>query len=348
MTSVAFAVPGDITLATGGYAYDRKVMALLPDLGIAVQHVQLPGGYPNPSAQDIEETGRLLQGLPEQTVILADGLAYGAMPAALSASIKNSIVALVHHPLCLEAGLTRARQDELYALERAALALAHRVVVTSATTAATLTADFAVPTGKIAVAEPGTERAPRAAGTGKPLQLLAVGSIVPRKAYDALVRALAPLADRDWRLAIVGPTDRSAEGLAALQTAIAETGLGARIATVGPVDTERLEKFYQAADVFVMSSLYEGYGMVLAEAMARGLPIVCTTGGAAAQTVPEGAAIKVAPGDVRALSDGVSRLLDDAVLRRRMSDTAWAAGQVLPPWEETARAIAGAIRTVAA
>jgi glycosyltransferase involved in cell wall biosynthesis len=346
MIPAVFAIPGDIDLPTGGYTYDRRVLALLPDNGIAVRHVRLPEGFPNPTAGDLDEARRLLE-LPEPTVVLVDGLAYGAMPAELVRSIHNPIVALVHHPLCLEAGVPEPRQDELYALEKAALELARRIVVSSPTTAATLASDFAVPPGKITVAEPGTDPAARAKGREKPLQLLAVGSIVPRKAYDVLVRAMAPLAGGDWQLTIVGPIDRSAQALAAVQAAIAETGLAKRITLAGPADRERLDTFYAAADAFLMPSLYEGYGMVLAEAMARGLPIVCTTGGAAASTVPDAAAIKVSPGDVAALSEAVSRLIDDPSLRRRLSDAAWSAGQKLPRWEDTARIIAGVIRDIA-
>jgi glycosyltransferase involved in cell wall biosynthesis len=161
-----------------------------------------------------------------------------------------------------------------------------------------------------------------------------------------LVRALACMKTRDWRIAIVGPTDRSAQAFKALQAAIEDTGLGPHIALTGAVGQEQLDRFYDACDLFVMPSLYEGYGMVLAEAMARGLPIVCTTGGAAAATVPDAAAIKVPPGDVQALGSAIQRVLDDPPLRRRMSDAAWAAGQKLPRWEGTARAIADVIRNV--
>jgi glycosyltransferase involved in cell wall biosynthesis len=322
-------------------------MALLPELGISVHHVGLPGSFPQPGASDLQETQRQLQSVPKQTIILVDGLAYGAMPAELIASLHSPLIALVHHPLYLEAGLSKSRQDELYALEKAALALARHVVVTSPTTAATLTSDFAVAAGKITIAEPGSDPAQRAAGTGKPLQLLAVGAVIPRKGYDVLVYALALAADRDWRLAIVGPTDRSAHALSAVRAAISQTGLGARITLSGPVGKKQLEKFYAAADAFLMPSLYEGYGMVLAEAMAHGLPIVCTTGGAAAQTVPHAAALKVPPGDAHALGEAVCRVLDDAALRHRMGDAAWAAGKKLPRWQDTAARIADAIRTVA-
>jgi glycosyltransferase involved in cell wall biosynthesis len=348
MVQVAFAIPGDITLPTGGYAYDRRVLALLPTLGIDAQHVVLPGSYPQPSAADLAKTKQLLATTAGDAVLLIDGLAYGAMPADLVRGVNRKIVALVHHPLCLEAGLNEQRQAELRQLETEALALAGHVVVTSGATAKALVADFAVPPGKITVAEPGTDAAPRAMGTGKPLQLLGVGSVVPRKAFDLLVRALVPHAGLDWVLTIVGATDRSADALVALKTAIAESGLQHRITLAGPADEARLNVHYASADIFVMPSLYEGYGMVLAEAMARGLPIVCTTGGAAADTVPDAAALKVPPGNVDALSAAIGRLLRDAALRARISDASWAAGQGLPRWEQTARTIANVVRRIAA
>jgi glycosyltransferase involved in cell wall biosynthesis len=343
VASVAFAIPGDINLQTGGYTYDRRLMALLPRFGVDVRHVPLPGGFPAPTEADLAETGRLLGALPSETIIVADGLAYGAIPADLLQPLRSPILALVHHPLCLEAGLTEQRQTELYETEKAALALSRHVVVTSLTTRDALARDFGVPAERITVAEPGTDPATRAGGTGTPLQLLSVGSVVPRKAYDVLVRALA-MVPGDWRLAIVGPTDRSPEALAALQTAIHETSLTARVEVTGPAGPEQLDRQYAAADIFVLPSLYEGYGMVLSEAMARGLPIICTTGGAAAATVPDTAAIKVPPGDVEALAAALRRVLDDAALRRRMSDAAWTAAQNLPRWEDTARIVAGVVK----
>jgi glycosyltransferase involved in cell wall biosynthesis len=348
MIVAGFAIPGDLELPTGGYVYARRVLERFPLAGVELRHLALPGSFPAAKAEDIAITVRRLDALSPDTVILFDGLAYGAMPAAAIAGLKQRIVALVHHPLGLEAGLSAARQRRLRALETAALGLARRVLVTSRVTARTLVGDFAVPSGKIAIAEPGTQRAQRARGTGSPPQLLAVGSIVPRKAYAVLVHALAPLASLPWQLTIVGATDRSALAVSELQAAIAETELGGRIAIAGPLGEEQLAVHYDRADVFVMPSLYEGYGMVLAEAMARGLPIVCTTGGAAAETVPEGAAIKVAPGDVAALTAALRRVLAEAALRVRLADAAWAAGQALPSWEDCARIIAGTLKESAA
>ena len=120
-----------------------------------------------------------------------------------------------------------------------------------------------------------------------------------------------------------------------------------RVTLVGAKGAQELELLYAGADVFVLASLYEGYGMVLGEAMARGLAIVCTTGGAAAETVPDHAALKVPPGEVAALGAAIGRVLRDADLRRQLAAAAWAAGQRLPRWEATAAAIAAVIRELA-
>jgi glycosyltransferase involved in cell wall biosynthesis len=219
-------------------------------------------------------------------------------------------------------------------------------------TARTLATDFGVPSARIAVAMPGTDPAARATGSaGGPVAVLAVGSVVPRKGYDVLVRALeidAAAHGADWKLHIVGALDRSPPTVETLRDQIARAGLGARIDIAGPKPREALDESYGRADIFVLASHYEGYGMVLAEALARGLPIVTTTGGAAAETVPDGAALKVPPGDPRALQQALRRLMNDADLRARLADAAWAAGQHLPRWSDTAATIAQVIKEVRA
>lgn len=348
MISCAFVIPGDIDLPTGGYAYDRRVLAGLAACGIDVHHVALPGSYPAPTVDDLRLAETTLAEISVDTTLLIDGLAFGAMPADFVRRVRQPIVALCHHPLALEAGLSEAHQRALHASETAALAYARHVIVTSATTARTLIADFGVVPDKVTVAEPGTERAARATGTGAPLQLLAVGSIVPRKGYDVLVEALMGLAHRDWHLTIAGSDDRNLETTQRLRQQIAESGLDARIRLMGAATEAELNRLYARADIFLMPSLFEGYGMVLTEAMARGLPIVCTTGGAAAETVPDAAAIKVPPGDASAFGTALASLLEDRVRRRRFGDAAWTAAQSLPTWNDTARIIADVIRKGAA
>lgn len=345
---VAFAIPGDLQSPTGGYAYDRRVLGLLASYGINATHVELPGSYPAPSAHDLDDTERLIAAAPPHAKLLIDGLAYGAMPAELIDRLGRRIIALVHHPLALEAGLSDSQKSALVDSEKAALARARHVIVTSRSTADSLTADYGVPKARITVAEPGTNPALRATGTGTPMQLLAVGAVSARKAYDVLVAALEPLADLDWRLTIAGATDRNAETVTALRERIAASPISERITLAGAVVPATLDRFYASADLFVSPSLYEGYGMVLAEAMARGLPIVCTTGGAAAETVPDAAALKAAPGNVEELTAALRQALTHRKQRRAMADAAWDAGRQLPTWEETARRIAAAILEIKA
>ncbi len=343
MTEVYFAIPGNIDQPTGGYGYDRRLIAELPSFGVDVKHVELPAGFPHPSQEECEAVAKGAAALPGDATLLIDGLAYGAFPKELAEGIAQRIIALVHHPLAMEAGLTDDERQYFATTEQVALSLADHVIVTSATTRRTLINEFAVPDTSITVAEPGTDPAQRATGTGTPMQLLCVGTITPRKGYDILVEALEPLKDLDWRLTIAGPDDRDAETTTALRSQINALGLHDRITLSGVVVPATLDRFYESADIFVMPSLYEGYGMVLGEAMARGLSIICTTGGAAAETVPEGAAVKIAPGNVDDLTRALRNLLTDRKQRIRLADAAWEAGRKLPTWNETARRVAAVL-----
>jgi glycosyltransferase involved in cell wall biosynthesis len=347
VANCAFVIPGDITLATGGYAYDRRVLAGLAAHGVTVTHVALPGAWPNPGDADIEAAAVLLAGLPADTTLLIDGLAYGVFPSSLLARIKQRVVALCHHPLGLETGIDPDRARELVLLETAALARADRIVVTSNLTKRLIGSDFAVAPELMTVAEPGTDRAERSyGGDGPTINLLAVGSIVPRKGYLVLLDALARIDKRglgNWHLDVVGSVRDQAE-YQRVVGAIEEAGLGDRVALLGAVNDDNLEALYQNADLFVMPSLFEGYGMVLGEAMARGVPILCTTGGAAAETVPDGAGVKVPPGDVEALAEELGNCIADPSGLRDMADPSWAAGQNLPTWDDTCRIIASVIK----
>lgn len=343
MNAITFAIPGDIYLPTGGYGYARRLLAEWPMLGVEARHLALPGSFPFPSEADLAETGRAILSQPWDAPLLIDGLAYGAFPEGIAAGLAGRVVALVHHPLGLETGLAPEQARFLLQREAAALRYARAIITTSPATKRLLAADFGVEEARITVAPPGVDPAPRARGgaPGAPLQLVAVGSIVPRKGYDVLVEALAPLRDRDWRLTIIGSPDRAPDTTRNLTARIAAAGLSDRILLAGAVDDAALAETYDRADLFVMPSLFEGYGMVLTEALARGLPIICTTGGAAAETVPDAAALKIAPGDAEALAKALAELIDAPAQRRHLADAAWLAAAELPRWRETATIVAG-------
>jgi glycosyltransferase involved in cell wall biosynthesis len=346
VTPLAFCIPGDITLPTGGYKYDREVLARLGSHGIEAQHVVLPPAFPAPSSADLSLKAALFACVPSTTPLLIDGLALGALPPGMIGALPHPVIALVHHPLGLEAGLAPERAAFLLANEKAVLAHARAVIVPSPAMAAWLVAHFDIPAARISVAEPGVDRAERAPCAGDPPQLLAVGAVSQRKAYDLLVEALASLSGRAWQLTIVGALDRAPEAVARLKDMIEQHGLSARVHLAGACTDNELARFYAKADIFIASSLLEGYGMALTEALARGLPIITSTGGAAADTVPDSAALKVPPGDGPALTLAMELLLRDAPLRRTMADAAWTVASQLPTWDSTASSIAKAVMAV--
>jgi glycosyltransferase involved in cell wall biosynthesis len=342
---VAFAVPGDLATPTGGYAYDRRMIAELRQLGWQVDVVDLGEGFPRPSARQRTAARQKLLAVPAGYPVVIDGLALGVLPEA-AAALRSShpVIALVHHPLALESGLTAGEAEALRTSERAALAAATGVVVTSKTTAQVLAADYGVAADSIVVAHPGNDRvAAVRAGGDSVVRLVSVGSIVPRKGFDVLIAALATLEDLPWRLTIAGDRTRDPAAAAQLDADIATYGLGDWVAVLGAVPDERLAELYGEADLFVLASRFEGYGMALAEAIAYGVPVVSTTGGAIPEAVPPGAGVLVAPDDVPALAQALRRVLADPAERHRLAAAAQAAAAQLPTWRDSAKLFSRAI-----
>lgn len=346
---VAFAVPGDLATPTGGYAYDRRMIAELERLGWDIAIVNLGEGFPRPSPEQRKSAEERLMSLAVGCPIVIDGLAYGVLPeAAQRLHARHPLIALVHHPLALESGLSATQADQFRASERAALAAAKRVVATSAMTARLLAADYGVPADRIVIACPGTDPALAARGSDDDIvRLLAIGAVVRRKGFDVLVAALATLPDLPWRLTIAGDRSRDPEIAARLDADIARLKLGDRIAVLGAVSSERIAELYAAADLFTLASRFEGYGMAYSEAIAHGLPVIGTTAGAIPETVAPGAGILVAPDDVTALAVALRRAIENRDERQRMAASARAAARVLPSWRDSAKLVARAFEAVA-
>ena len=342
------AVPGDLATPTGGYAYDRRMMAELARCGWRMQVVALGDGFPHPSEPVRAAAAALLASQPVHHPIVVDGLAFGVLPEA-AAALREShrLVALVHHPLALETGLDAAARERLAASERATLAHARHVIATSNTTARLLAADYAVPAGRLSVVAPGTDPVaiPRRRSDRAETRLLAVGAVVPRKGLDVLVAALAELTALPWRLVIAGDLGRGVPTAERLAADIAARGLTGRIELRGAVSDDELAQLYADADLFVLPSRFEGFGMAYAEAIAHGLPVVGTTAGAIPETVPPEAGVLVPPDDVPALAAVLRRLLTEPAERERLAAGARAAR--LPTWPEQAELFARALAEVA-
>jgi len=334
--SLVLLVPGRIDTLTGGYGYDRRIVAGLSARGWAVAVHELHDSFPFPTTQALADAGRVLSTIDDDAVVLADGLAFGAMPEeAEKEAARLRIVALVHHPLAAETGISTAASAALEASERRALATARRVVVTSRGTVAAL-GRYGVGEERIDVVEPGTDQAPLAPGSGgKALHLLCVAALAPRKGHELLFHALASIPQRHWRLTCVGSLERH-PGMAGTLRALARTlNLDGQIVFAGEATAATLPAFYASADVFVLPTLYEGYGMAVAEALARGLPVVSTKTGAIAELVGGTAGIVVQPGNVHALAQALSSVLDDdSGVRQRLAAGARQVRDTLPTWDD--------------
>ena len=363
--SLHLVVPGPLEQRTGGYLYDARMAEGLRRRGWRVTVHSLRGRFP-----DADETARTgmtaaLAGVPDGATVLVDGLALGGLPEPVAAERRRlRILALVHHPLSEETGLPPEVRDRLAGSERRALAATDGVIVTSRFTARGLRR-FGVDAGRVRVVEPGTDPAPReSAGpvAGAPPRLLSVGAVVPRKGHDVLVRALARIAHLPWECDCAGSLERDPGHAARVLADVDLRGLADRVRFAGECDEAALAGLYAESAVFVLASHYEGYGMVLAEALAHGLPIVSTTGGAIPETVPAGAAVLVPPGDDAALAAALAPLLADpggdragqsgagrsgAERRAALAAAARRHAEALPGWDDAAATFADALTALA-
>jgi glycosyltransferase involved in cell wall biosynthesis len=347
--SLSFLLPGDLNTRTGGYGYDREIIAGLRALGWHVDIRPLDASFPYPTESALQSARAVLSSIPDDALVIIDGLALGAMPDLAEAEGRRlKLIGLVHHPLALETGLDERRVLAFRDSERRSLANARGVIVTSLATQRALR-DYSVPAGRISVIEPGTAAAPLALGSGsRTLALLCVASLTARKGHDVLFAALAGLREYDWHLTCVGGAMGNAGTLPRMRAELDANEIGHRVTFAGEGDDELVGQAYGAADVFVLPTRYEGYGMVVAEALARGLPVISTRTGAIPELVGERAGIIVSPGDSNALQTALRRLFDEPGLLNSLRQGAVCARAGLPRWQDAAKKLSVVLDGIAA
>ena len=350
-------LPGPLQQRTGGYLYDAHIVTGLRHLGWQVRVHSLNGRFPEPDAQALASAARVLSSLPDGARVLVDSLALPGLSPSHSAHFgRLQPVALVHHLTHEETGLNTLSQNMLYSSECEVLSGCLGVIVTSEFTASRVM-HLGISETLIRAVQPGIEpvRPARGPGTGDPPQLLCVGSVIPRKGQDILVRALATLTDESWSCVCAGSLDRDPGFADEVRRLTEEAGLSGRMHLLGECTETRLEELYHRSSVFVLPSHFEGFGMALSEALARGLPVISTTGGAIPYTVPPDAGILVPPGDHESLADAIGQLLgpprddhrdDHSLGSKRRVELAAAARRhaaTLPDWDHQARVFADAV-----
>jgi glycosyltransferase involved in cell wall biosynthesis len=331
---------------SGGNAFDRQVCRGLERIGWSIRENAVPGTWPRPDAAALATLAGVLERIPEDSVVLVDGLVASAAPEVLVPQADRlRLVVLMHMPLGdrpAADGIDDARR------ERAVLSVAASVVTTSAWTRRRLLELYALPADRVHVAEPGVDAAGLATGTSAGRELLCVAAVTPDKGHDVLLDALARTTDLSWRCVCVGSLDRDPAFADELRRRAMDRGIGDRVRFPGPRTGVELERSYAAADVLVLASRAETYGMVVTEALARGLPVVAADVGGLTEALGHGAdgvrpGVLVPPEDPAALGAALRSWLTDADLRERSRRAARERRASLSGWSTTTSAVAGVL-----
>lgn len=342
--TVHVVLPGDIddpAAPSGGNTYDRRVCAGLGERGWVVQEHPVPGAWPHPDPAALAALARLLAAAPDDAVVLVDGLIASTVPDLLAPhATRLRLVLLVHMPLDDEA-------------EGRALATARVVVTTSEWTRRRLLARHRLPADRVRVAPPGVTPAPPAPpGSAAGHRLLCVAAVTRHKGHDVLVDALCVLAEMPWTLVCAGTLTREPELVHRLRDRLAGAGLSERVRLAGPLTGPALDAAYAAADLLVLPSRGETYGMVVTEALARGVPVLATEVGGLPEALgraPDGdlPGLLVPPDDPAALAAALCWWWGDDELRARLRQAVLARRDTLTDWPVTTARLAAVLEEVA-
>ncbi|MFH8799036.1 glycosyltransferase family 4 protein [Streptomyces sp. NPDC017936] len=352
LRSVHFVMPGgvdDPSNPSGGNAYDRRLCLDLPGFGWQVHKHLATGEWPRPAAPARAELARVLRELPDGTAVLMDGLVACGVPEVVVPEARRlRLAVLVHLPLGDERGLAPEVAAELDAREREVLRAVPAVIATSDWAVRRLVSHHGLAPEKVHVAAPGADIAPLASGTDGVSRLLCVASVTPRKGQHRLVEALAAVTDLPWSCVCVGGLGQDPEYVAHLRGLIRTYGLEDRLELAGPKTGAALDAAYASADLMVLTSYAETYGMAVTEALARGIPVLATDVGGLPEAVgraPDGGVpgILVPPEDPAALAAELRGWFGEADVRRRLKAAARGRRAALNGWASTAQSLAGVL-----
>jgi glycosyltransferase involved in cell wall biosynthesis len=353
VTAVHVVVPDvidDPARPSGGNVYDRHLCRGLTSLRWSVHEHAVPGFWPRPDAASLAALAGVLQRIPDDAVVLLDGLVASTAPEVLVAQARRlHLVVLVHMPLghrSADGGAGDARTRE-----RAVLSVAAAVVTTSAWTRRRLLELYPLPADRVHVAEPAVDAAGLATGTAAGGALLCVAAVTFDKGHDLLLDALATTTDLPWHCVCVGSLDRDPAFVESLRRRSLDGGLGDRLCFTGPRTGADLDRSYAAADLMVLASRAETYGMVVTEALARGLPVVAAEVGGLPEALGHGTdgtrpGLLVPPDDPAALAAALRAWFGDGELRGRLRRAARDRRESLSGWSTTASAVAGVLAGV--
>jgi glycosyltransferase involved in cell wall biosynthesis len=350
VTAVHFVVPDGVDdpgRPSGGNTYDRRLRRGLSSLGWSVQEHAIPGCWPRGEAASFAALSDVVTRIPDDTLVLLDGLvASMASEVLVPQAMRLRMVVLMHMPLGHDPRADGA--EEVRMRERAVLASAAAVVTTSVWTRQRLLELYELPPDRLHVAEPAVDAAELATGTAAGGALLCVAAVTFEKGHDVLVDALARARDLPWHCVCVGSLERDPAFVEAVRERSLDGGLADRVEFVGARTGADLDRSYAGADLVVLASRAETYGMVVIEGLARGLPVIASEVGGVSEALGHGAngirpGLLVAPGDPGALAGALRDWLGDGELRGRLRLLAMERRESLPDWSTTASVVAGAL-----
>lgn len=327
----------DPTRPSGGNTYDRHLCGELGAHGWSVRERAVAGFWGRPDAASFAALEEGMREIPDDAVVLLDGLIASTAPEVLVPQASRlRLIVLVHMPLG-----HRPPDDDARRREREVLDTATATVTTSAWSRRRLIELHDLPAHRVHVAEPGAAAGEPASGTEAGGALLCVGAVTFEKGHDILLEALESIAALPWHCTCVGSLDRDLAFVEGLRRRSLDAGLGERVSFAGPRTGADLDRTYASADLLVHASRAETYGLVVTEALARGLPVIAADVGGLAEALGEGAGgtrpgLLVAPEDPVALAGALSAWLGDAALRARLRRAAGERRESLPRWSTTA------------
>jgi glycosyltransferase involved in cell wall biosynthesis len=310
--TVHFMIPGDINERAGGYIYDKEIITSLTGMGCEVIVHEVHDDFPCPEAGSIEQCRQGFRKVPDNGMVVVDGLVGGAIGALIRENSERlTVVSLIHLPLTVTPWSDQKINRNLLRSERTALHFSDAIVVTSEfAKTALLQPRYDCKKEKITVIEPGWHNTHRKKSYRElPLKLLCVANIIERKGYITFVNALGRLTDKDWNLTCCGNMDYDPSYVRNLIKRITEHGLDERIFLKGSIQGKALVDEYLSADLFVFPSWYETYGMALTEAAGYGLPIVTSVDGATNRHLSRESTVFFHPDDVSELEEVLRELL---------------------------------------
>jgi glycosyltransferase involved in cell wall biosynthesis len=307
----------------------------------------VPGSWPRRDPSSLAGLADALRRIPDDAVVLLDGLVASPAPEVLVPHAgRLRMAVLVHMPLGHWAAVDDAA--DVRAREGAVLSATTAVVTTSSWTRRRLHELYALPAERIHVAPPGVDAAELAPGTAAGSALLCVAAVTFLKGHDVLLDGLATISELTWQCVCAGSLDREPVFAEALRRRTLAGGLHGRVQFLGPRTGADLDRCYANADLVVLPSRAETYGMVIIEALARGLPVLAAEVGGVTEALGHGVDGKrpgrlVPPEDPVALGAALRAWLGDAELRERWRRAAQERRESLRGWSATTSVLAAVL-----